>query len=304
MSDKPSPVFAPMTTFTPDSTALAHARPLAHEVKPSSIHVTNCKCVFAGHASTPDLRCVALHDAQTLNKARPALVAALKEDLESEFPIMQSALVKNDGSVVGTTEELAERWRKLLHAESVFQQTCSELGEAIDDAIMAAGERMKNAEGLLEIPMAFIEGAKVTRDAVEAKIAEQKNRPSPDFRMLMVKAHAKLVEVARVVIPNGGELNETKEYVRTVRAPLKEAMRLTDVERLHPWSGSAQGRAVLYAVNALVEELNDIASGAATDDDLLEDQFWIEQTKLDLEEARDKPEEYLARVIVARRSRS
>lgn len=36
------------------------------KVKATSFHVTNCRCVFAGHASTADPRCVALHARQRL----------------------------------------------------------------------------------------------------------------------------------------------------------------------------------------------------------------------------------------------
>ncbi len=243
MTDKNTPVCAPMTTFTPDPTPIKRG---------------------------PDTL------AASLEKARPAIVDAVRKDLAAQYPIppLREQRVEGRITTTGTETELRERWAKLMKAESVLQEQ--------RNAIEAVLEKGADYQGTNDII-----------DAVRDVLADQNTRPSPDFRRLMVNAHDKLARMKEIV--------DKAESVDAMPL-LKEAMRLTDVERLQPWPGSAQGRAMVFVVNDLIDELRDIADGDHAD--IVDDQVWIEQTRLDLEEARDKPEEYLARMAVQRRARS
>jgi hypothetical protein len=277
-----------MTTFTPDPTAatrraLKESVVLKDETPRPPIHVTNCKCIFAGHASEPDPRCVAAYDAHQLQAVKPALVSALREDLAREFPIpLKEQYVSGRITTTGTETELRARWAKLMKAESVLQNARAEIETLLDEAPShEVGEAGTDIQDFVE--------------RIRTVLAEQNTRPSPDYRALMVRAHEQLEKI----LEHFATTNQPTDvnFGGLVRPALKEALRLTDVERLAPWSGSAQGRAMLFVVNDLIEELGDIADGAH---DPLEDEVWIEQTKLDLEEARDKPEEYLARMAQMR----
>ncbi len=82
----------------------------------------------------------------------------------------------------------------------------------------------------------------------------------------------------------------------------KEAMRLTDVERLIPWDNTIHGIALRKVVDDLIVEMNELCDGIESHDNEVIDDVWIVQTVMDLTEARDKPDAFLTRMSAARRS--
>jgi hypothetical protein len=141
-------------------------------------------------------------------------------------------------------------------------------------------------------------------DRIRSILEEQKGRPSPDFRALLVQTNAQLVMIR--------ERMADEQTVTVSRGEVKELLRLTDVTRLEPWSIGKEGMEWRERIAAQLrtefeieeagltaratamrlaydEALDGLKEGLAVDD------IWTAEMARDLEEARDAPDEYLAR---------
>lgn len=127
---------------------------------------------------------------------------------------------------VGSENELAARRRKLLLAESVLD----EQREAILDVFR---------ENETEATASLITSC---RDIIEL----QTSRPSPDYRSLLLNAHAQLEQIRDAV---SVVVLQVPVQSNAIMGAIKEALRLTDVERLGPWPGSEPALATEKAIN-------------------------------------------------------
>lgn len=241
---------------------------------------------------------------EAAERERDALVAKLVEIFGWEDPSFLHAILhvenavgalRSDCVVMAEREKrnesvLAERWRHLLLAESRLQYQRS----------------------------LILDSTGLTIESIRRIVLEDANRrPSPDFRSLLLNTRKQLVTIRNLLASSdvrvalGGHVLSapvtTEERNTAFVGALKEALRLTDVERLpiEDASGAAALREVVNAtivklqteVERVGEEIYSTA-GLHADNPALESLSLLRHTIVhilnDLEAARDNPLEYIA----------
>lgn len=178
-------------------------------------------------------------------------------------------------SVQGNEADLETRWKNLLLAESRLQAARDEIEDMLDDM-------PKQPESEVEESV----------ERVKKLLVEQVGRPSPDFRSLLLKTRKQVVALQGALEANVDAVTST-----SVVAPLKELLRLTDVERLDAWPPwTVSGIALRSVVSSLIDELRDVMTDGEEPLGIL----WVEETLLELEQARHDPEEYMKRAGIAK----
>lgn len=164
--------------------------------------------------------------------------------------------VAGEGGGIGDERALAERWKKLLYAEARLQSQRDEILNLLEEQASSDAETYVDE----------------VREKIRLVLEDQVRRPSPDFRALLLRT--------RKAILDGNT---------------KEALRCTDVERLEEWpTPTIATIALRLVVDRLIEELSDGKENGvvcSTDWDT-----WVAETLRDLQEARERPDEYIARM--------
>jgi hypothetical protein len=195
---------------------------------------------------------------------------------------------------MGSEADLATRWRSLLYAESRLQAQRDEILDTIETSA-ATSLREGVPDGVaMDVPEQVLKMHAAIHAAVATVLDDQVSRPSPDFRALLINTRTQ-IEAMRIAIPP--PFNEaaptttfTKAEADAARAGLKEALRLTDVERLAAWPPwTLAGIALRHVVDGLIDELSREHSAQDMDD------VWFTETLHDLRDARGNPDAYLQR---------
>jgi predicted nucleic acid-binding protein len=156
-----------------------------------------------------------------------------------------------------TAEELDKRWRALFLAESNLQHQRDEIVTRLEDLPGITAEALNEVREIMR---------------------EHNTRPSPDYRALLLNTRKQLEVIA----------TSHRGIDEPTRAALKEALRLTDVERLPLWVSSLQGVAMRMVVDETIADLQHECDQDAAG-------VWRDEMIRDLEEARDNPQAYLER---------
>lgn len=263
MSDKPKPVCAPMTTFTPVSDAVDATVQALRDAKPALLSELRKDLAerypIPGVAGAPaptsvpgwvdyeidtdDVCTLEGFDGVAITTGEIAAQSGIRMSRDTARVLGYRLLgIVSATAPTGTEADLQERWDKLLIAESRLQESRQQIRDSIEQSFITLGT---SPEGRVSIPAVLPE----VLDRLDRFLDEQEARPSPDFRNLLINVRK------QAIVLNEKFTKKPAPDLIDVRAPLKELLRLTAVERLEPWIGSFEERTMRKAYDDAIQVL-------------------------------------------------